>query len=147
MSNNRRTRTIEIDVADAAMICHALMIAANTALMCNQHDARKRLKAYKDTLNKLLPDIADVFEGEVWSEIAMALDSHKTFKVFFVRPNWRQYGDGYVAVAVGDRTWTSRKSEYPSEDPVFQRVYDYLMELAPLDSVGEKDFKGKPAWE
>ena len=134
--NGRRTKTIEIDVADAPMLAGAMRLASATALMygAEQENARLRFQRYRDVFLELSPPEAALFrDEEAWAEIAVAMDAAPSFRVDWKEGSWPHRDRGTATVAVGTRVWTTNAAPATREDA--ERLAKALEEIAPLSCV------------
>lgn len=147
MSNNQHLRTLEFHVADAPVIMRALSVAACTAMMCGNHDAKDRLDQYKLTVAQFVPDEAKLFSPEEWCEIGIALVQEKSFRVTLTKPGWHRHHwvpGGRLTVFVGDRRFDAEGIEHMAwDDPRIDAVFRVLIDLAPLDCPGVRDMKAR----
>lgn len=138
MASNKRTIvSLEFEQADLPMLMHALAIARNTALMCGHDAAKRRLESYRKQVEALIPKPALAFDGEVWSEIGMAVAEGNPWSVRFEakRYSWEAGRDtGSIVVRVGDREWTSESWSHTQESGAVEAVREVLRDLAPLSA-------------
>src|SRR3546814_15586650 len=117
MDNGRTKVMLEFDASDLPMLAEALGLARNTALMNGQPVAQQRLETLRRMVNAMVPAGARIFDGEVWSEICLALYDGGDWKVSIHRHSWRgKYRhEGYILVSVGHKERKSRNSHSPYE--------------------------------
>lgn len=145
--NMRLKRTLEFDVTDAPMLMHAMMIAANTAKLCQHPDAERKLRAYQRMFQAFIPPQAMRFEEEAWGELGMALMDATRVTVFIAPKAWEEHrtwwSEGRLAVRIwragedaepltfyGDR----RHDSYVQKNDIVsvQALVRVLQELAPM---------------
>lgn len=137
MTDNKRLKgTFEYDLMDAPMIVHALQIAANTALMCGNPDARVKLQAYRDLLKTTAPACVFLFDEEQWAEMGMALVTAKRMRIELDLPPymrdqyWRR--EKAIKIDVDGFVIMSRDVRFEGSCPEFNEVCEYLKQIAPL---------------
>lgn len=137
MTDNKRLKgTFEYDLMDAPMIVHALQIAANTALMCGNPDARVKLQAYRDLLKATAPACAFLFNEEHWAEMGMALVTAKKMRIELGLPpymkgeRWRR--EKAIKIDVDGFVIFTRDARFVGSCPEFNEVCEYLKQIAPL---------------
>jgi len=167
--NKRGMRTLEFHEADAMMLAHALMLHATRAWMANNSRAMERLETYRARFEELIPAAARIFDENVWSEMAMALEHAASFSVDLVPPAGSSgfWHGGRIEVVLEPREdapqaplsregglpaksryqWRFRsdKNDIPAGDPAIAEVFDILSELAPVGCEGKLDDKTEQA--
>jgi len=132
-------RTLEFDLQDAPMLVHALLIGANTAMMCGNKEAQKKLRAYGKMLEPLVPPEAQHFDPEVLAEIGGALQDASFCEVSFQPQPWNKFlfMGARLEVKIGERVWASNHRTYNvrTDMSVLEAVTQMLQEWAPLECV------------
>jgi hypothetical protein len=134
---NRKV-TLEFDVADLPMLADSLRTTACEAMMEGRPGARKRIKAYRQAIDALIPEAARVFDGLTWSEICLALADARHYQVGFEEwgYEWKKDGSGggtygRIYVVVGDKRFGSH--DYKHFRISLAAVADLVHQMAPLD--------------
>src|SRR3546814_20316368 len=102
MDNGRTKVMLEFDASDLPMLAEALGLARNTAMMNGQPVAQKRLETLRKMVDAMIPAGARLFDGEVWSEICLAMYNGEDWDVSIHRTSCRPKVDR-TSVAWGTR--------------------------------------------
>lgn len=134
MTNKRTTRTLEFDVMDAPVLMHALLIGANTAMLCGKPGAQARLRQYVAILREIAPDESKLFDAEDWCELGLALATAKKVQVGLKNPKWRgRFNRDYaIQVTIGTKHWFSDKSYFMPGAEEVGKLSRLLAEIAPV---------------
>ncbi|UTC29695.1 hypothetical protein BAJUN_00650 [Bajunvirus bajun] len=135
MSNGALTQNLEHQLYEAPLILHALLIAGNTAMMCQQPEAKRMIDALKAKLRATIPVEAFHFDEEDFATFGKALQEPVTYHVFYHRSN-RFSRIGYIHVRIGDREWKSRSYNTHEKDAeTVEKVGLMLEKIAHMDAV------------
>jgi len=125
--NGDRIRTLEYDIADAPMLAHAMMIAANTAMMCGGGKAENRLHHYKKQFLDTSPAGAKHLRREEdLCDIAIAMAAADTWSIHRSK-RWSSDKDGEALITVGNRRWETWKIS----DEAYAELVQGLVQIAP----------------
>ncbi|MBS7671674.1 hypothetical protein [Croceicoccus gelatinilyticus] len=126
--NGERLRQIEFDQADAPMLLHALIIGANTALMCGGRQATQRMAYYARLIRDLCPPGHEHLRREEdLCEIALAMREAPHWSFTFAPERWRSNGEAIIRV--GKKAWTSA---YMITQPQADELRGCIEAIAPL---------------
>lgn len=137
MSNGQNTRILQFEETDAPVLVHALIIAANTALMCGKPLAQKRLQQLRKALEQFVPEPAKDFDPEDWCEMGLAMVSAERVHVFYDVPDWARTTNTWMReknlrITIGKRSWCSEKRYGTDPDGPREALVAVLEEIVPL---------------
>ncbi len=133
MSNHPRTISFEFDIADLAMMAHALRIQRNCQLGTPNHIARDRADAIAKQLAAAAPTVSRHFDDAVFCEMVIAVYETPEPTVEIERPSWRTWGsDGFITVTAGDRKYRSANSDHIPDSPALAEIRDFVAEISPI---------------
>lgn len=133
MSNHPRTVSIEFDIADLAMLAHAMMIQRNCQLGTRNHVARVRADAIAKQLAAAAPKVSRHFDDAVFCELVVAVYEPPEPTVEIERPSWRTWGsEGFITVIAGDRKYRSANSDHLPNCAEMNEIRDFLAEISPI---------------
>lgn len=126
--NGSRIETMEFDRADALMLAHAMLIAANTAMLNRNDQGKNRLSFYREQFLKLVPAGAHHFRSdEDFAEIAIAMSSHDVWTIH--RVHGAYYEKKFQAVVtVGKKSWYA----WRVDDAEFAEMIEAIKSIAPF---------------
>ena len=128
--NGARLRTLTYDEADAAMMAHAMMLAATRAMMHGAPTAQGRLNFYRTQFLAEMPDEARALHDLDMCAVAVAMSDAATWTLTRI-PDQYAYGTRgptHVEVLVGNGRWRTRD---PMDDERYGRFRAMLEGLAP----------------
>lgn len=138
--NGSRIRSIEFDLADAPVIAHALMIAANVAMMGQTEDSEARLRFYRDQFLAVAPPGHKHLKSEEHlCDIAIQMDQSPTWSIHRMNERWSE--KGYSIITVGEHAWET----YNLTMDEHEALSNCIASIAPLscEKVEREDEKQK----
>ena len=133
MSNHPRTVSIEFDIADLAMMAHALRIERNSQLGTRNDVARQRADTIATRLAAAAPRVSRYFDEAVFCELVVAVYETAEPIVEIERPSWRTWGkEGFITVTAGDRKYRSANSDHIPDSPALAEIREFIAEISPI---------------
>jgi hypothetical protein len=133
MSNHPRTISIEFDIADLAMLAHAMMIQRNCQLGTRNYIARERADAIAKQLAAAAPKVSRHFDDAVFCELVVAVYETPEPTIEIERPSWRTWGsEGFITVTAGERKYRSANSDHIPECAALGEIRDFIAEISPI---------------
>lgn len=133
MSNHPRTVSMEFDIADLAMMAHALRIERNSQLGTRNDVARQRADTIAKRLSAAAPTVSRYFDDAVFCELVIAVYETSEPTVEIERPSWRTWGsEGFLTVTAGDRKYRSANSDHIPDCAALGEIRDFIAEISPI---------------
>ena len=145
MSNKRLKRTLEFDLTDANMLMHAMMIAANSAMMCGNHAAQSRLKYYYKMLERFVPQACKIFSAEKFAEIGLALPKAERVYISFHK-KYGAYYNASITVRINHEQWVSDRFDSHKDCTKLKDFVALIKELADVDTIIEESVNGEATY-
>lgn len=103
--NGGRIETLRFDIADAAVLMHAVMIAGNVAMMSSSPQVEGRIRYYQRKFLEACPPGYEHLQSERdLTDIAIAMIDAKTWSIHRLR-QFRSSSDGVTIITIGEKTW------------------------------------------
>lgn len=127
--NGERMRVLEFDAADAMMLAHAMMIAANTAMMGGgTGTAERRLRHYRTEFLKLAhPGARHLRREEDIAEIAIAMTDADRWSIHRIK-KYSSDSNFAVEVRVGNSSWGA----WSVTEQQYREIVAAIEEVAPM---------------
>jgi hypothetical protein len=126
--------SVNFDLADLPMVVSALLIGANTVMMCAGGKAENRMRYYYETIKKLAPPGWEHFDREEdIANIVIAMQENPTWKIY-QKKIWKSDKKGTTIIEVGKfkcDVWSATDEEHAE-------IVSCLRSLAPLSCEQEE---------
>lgn len=141
--NGGRIESLRFDIADAAVLMHAMMIAGNAAMMGSSSKVEGRIRYYqRKFLEACPPGYQHLRREEDLSDIAIAMIDSKTWSIHRSR-QYRSSTEGKTVITVGDKRWSTSELTPEQHD----ELKACINAIVPLDCEQvERDDEIKTNW-
>lgn len=135
-NSNSGDVSITLHLSDLLIVCDALQIGSNTAMLYGQNESSKRLKNILDQIMEYSPvPKRSRDEGFGWYNAISSMKSAKTYEVYFNDSRYRN-GKSNVFIEINGIPYPITDDVTESEArEISQRVTDTLAQHSPLDSI------------
>jgi hypothetical protein len=124
---------MEFNIADLAMMAHAMRIARNSQFGTRNHVARERADAIAKQIASAAPTVSRYFDDAVFCELVIAVYETPEPTVEIERPSWRTWGkEGFITVTAGERKYRSANSDHIPECAALGEIRDFIAEISPI---------------